>query len=60
MTRNTQEHEQNDEIGVDAYDATRGAARRRRLRRGAADAFFKDAGARYAPGSLRRDRAWAF
>ena len=53
-----QEHEQNDEIGVDAYDATlaaRRAAERFRATCGAADAFFKDAGARYAPGSLRRD-----
>ena len=44
--------------GVDEYDArvaARRAAERFRATCGAADAFFAAAGARYAPGSLRRD-----
>ena len=48
----------NEDRGVDEYDArvaARRAAERFRATCGAADAFFAAAGARYAPGSLRRD-----
>lgn len=57
-SENANERPPNEDRGVDEFDArvaARRAAERFRATCGAADAFFAAAGARYAPGSLRRD-----